>query len=381
MCKAKKIYKIIKQKPLHATLGTIVIVGLVYLIATAHHRPHKNAFTVEVAKAAIQPMPVLLQAPGVINPNQTVTITPQITSTIFNVLFKEGQDVQTGQLLFELDPAPFLQNLNQAVATLSRDEATLEQNMRDAKRAEKLAKKEYVTLQQAEQTITVAKAQKAVVNASIAAVRQAQIQLGYTKIYSPIAGKTGNVIPQVGTLVIGNTTPLVVVNNLDPVLVEFNLAQSQLNNLLHYQKQGPLTVQVMDQSQGKIITHGELIFTDNIVNPQTGTVLLKARIPNTNNNLWPGMMVSVNLILTTEPNAIVVPIGAIKIDQQGNYLYAVENSKAIIKRLEISREIDNLAVISKGLSGKETVILTIPPDLSEGDLVQISTEGTTGSNQ
>jgi multidrug efflux system membrane fusion protein len=324
-------------------------------------------------------MPVLLPAPGVIVADQTVTITPQVTGTVFNIPFQEGQEVGEGQLLFELDPKPFVESLNQAVATLWRDEATLEQNLRDAKRNEKLAKKEYVTIQQAEQARTIAKAQQAIVNADIAAVRQAEIQLGYTKIYSPIAGKTGNVIPQVGTLVTANTTPLVVVNSLDPVLVEFSLTQTQLKSLLDYQKKEPLTVQVMAESAGKIITYGQLVFTDNTVNPQTGTVLFKARIPNCDRRLWPGMMVSVNLVLTTEPNAIVVPIGAIKIDQQGNYLYAVENGKAIIKRLEISREIDNLAVISKGLSGKETVILTIPPDLSEGDLVQISTEGTAGS--
>ena len=118
---------------------------------------------------------------------------------------------------------------------------------------------------------------------------------------------------------------------------------------------------------------GNLVFIDNNVNNQTGTILLKAQVNNEDHTLWPGMMVSTNLILAIESEALVVPASAVQIDQQGSFVYCVEKNKAIVKRIEVSRQLKDLAVIAKGLNNQEVVITTIPPDLAEGDFVEVVT--------
>jgi len=339
----------------------------------------KKAYSVEIAHAAMQSMPILLQAPGSVEPLKTVAVVPQVTSTVLQVCFQEGQYVEENQLLFELDPAPFLETLKQAIATLSKDEATLAQNLRDAKRYEKLANLEFVTRQQAEQAQMVADAQKAVVDADIALVRQAEIQLGYTQIRSSIKGKSGAVTIKAGDLVVANSaTPLVVINQLDPVLINFNLIQADLKRLLTYHEKGTLGIEVASEGESHFLKKGNLVFIDNIINNQTGTILLKAEVNNEDHALWPGMMVAVNLVLAIEREAIVVPASAVQIDQQGNFVYCVEENKVKVKRVEVSRQVKDLAVIAKGLNHQETVITTIPPDLVEGDFVDIITPKKSG---
>ena len=152
--------------------------------------------------------------------------------------------------------------------------------------------------------------------------------------------------------------------------MDFNLTQNQLKTLLHYQKQQPLQVKVSIDDETKSIKHGKLIFIDNTINQQTGTFLLKAEINNSDHALWPGMLVNAEVIVSIDHHAIVVPVGAVQIDQIGSFVYSVENNKSIIKRIEVSRQIDNLVVISKGLLGTEEVIVTIPPNFTEGILIQ-----------
>jgi len=349
----------------------ILIMGFGYF-HLKDNKLKKKIYSVETVKATVKAMPVLVQAPGSIEPIATVAITPQVTGTILRVAFAEGQRVEEDQLLFELDPAPFLENLKQAIANLTKDEATLMQNIRDAKRYQHLAKVEFVTRQQAEQAQMTADAQRSVVDADVALVRQAEIQLGYTKIRSPLKGKTGAVSVKAGDLVVANAAiPLVMINQLDTVLVDFNLTQGDLKRLLAYHQKRTLQVEVRHEGEEKALKKGDLVFIDNMINNQTGTILLKAKVNNADNALWPGMMVAVNLILAIEPQAIVVPASAIQIDQQGSFVYCVEKNKVKVHRIDVSRQVQDWAVITKGLSGLETVITTIPPDLAEGDGVEI----------
>jgi multidrug efflux system membrane fusion protein len=208
----------------------------------------------------------------------------------------------------------------------------------------------------------------------LAQVQQAEIQLGYTQILAPIAGRTGEFSVHPGDLVVANSaTPLLVINQSDPVWINFHLNQSQLHAVLRYQKENRLTVNVWgdEADQEKPLGVGELVLIDNSINPQTGTVLLKAKIPNTDGLLWPGMMVNAELVLRVEPDAVVIPAKAIQFDQSGSFVYGVEKEKAIIKRVVVSRQIKEWAVIQSGLMGKETVILSISPDLHEGSAIQV----------
>ena len=226
---------------------SIVLIKLWYVyIHKIDVNKNKHAVIVETDYVSSRAVPYLLHAPGTVEAKNTVSITPQITAIIKHINFSQGDDVTQGQLLFELDSALFLENILQAKAILAKDQLTLLQNEADAKRLEELAKLEYVTKQQAEQAATIARAQAKVANADLAQLRQAEIQLGYTKIYSSIDGKTGNVVARIGDLAIANSAvPLVIVNQLNPVLVNFHLTQDQLKTLLHYQKQQPLQVLII----------------------------------------------------------------------------------------------------------------------------------------
>mgnify|MGYP001110325832 CR=1 FL=1 len=336
---------------------------------------------VKAAQVRTQAMPILIKAPGSISAIYTVSITPQVTGTIKRIVIQRGELVKKGQLLFEIDQAPFLESLRQAKAALLRDEATLTQNQADATRYAALAKKEYVTRQQAEQTATVAASQTALVEADKAQVRQAEIQLGYTKIVAPITGRTGEFTINPGDLVVANSaTPLLIINKSDPVWVSFNLTQSQLMSVMQYQQKEALTVNVFsDADDNNPLGTGELVLIDNVINAQTGTVLLKAKIDNSEDKLWPGMMVNAELVLTIEPHALVVPGNAIQFDQTGSSVYCIEQGKAIVKRVVVSRQIKGLAVIEQGLIGDEMVITTISPDLAEGSRVQLEPSASTVS--
>lgn len=369
--------KIIKNNARRFFITSDIVIILILAIKLCFIYTHnikkqkQHIIFVTTSHADIRSMPHILYSPGVIEAKDTVSITPQVTAIIKKINFEEGAEVAKGQLLFELDDEQFTANILQAKAVLAKDQVTLLQNEADARRLEELAELEYVTKQQAEQAVTIAVAQTKVVNADLAQLQQAEIQLGYTKIYSPIAGKTGKVALNPGDLTVANSQiPLVTINELNTVLVNFNLTQDQLKTLLTHQKQQTLQVEVTIDDRINSKKNGKLIFIDNNINQQTGTFLLKAEVDNSDHVLWPGMLVTVNLIVAIEEHAVVVPVEAIQIDQQGSFVYCVENNKSIAKHIEVSRQIDNLSVISKGLTGKEEVILTIPPNFKEGVQVQ-----------
>ncbi len=369
--------------PLCLLLGVIVI-----WISThyAHKKPKSAAVLVHATVAKIQAMPLVITAHGSIEAQQSVSITPQVTGTITAIGFKPGERVQAGQLLFAIDPATPTANLQQAQALLERDKALLVSEEADAKRYLELVKLEYVTKQQSDQATATANAQKAVVNADEAAVKQAEIQVGYTKITAPVAGKAGDIVVHVGDLVTANaTTPIATINQLDPVWVDFSIPQHQLSEVLRYKHQSKstpdkhLTVDVYSENNQTLLGKGVLTFVDNAVKSDTGTVLLKAEIPNKEHLLWPGLMVNVELILTMEPNAIVIPMTAVQTDQDGNFVYQIVDNKAVIQRVVVDRQVKDLAVIRQGLKEHEKILTVIPPNMYEGTAVEIAPDEATSS--
>jgi multidrug efflux system membrane fusion protein len=383
----KRYLVIVNHHPWARIALWLLFAFMVFKMASSlygHYKSKKpTVLMVQAAEVRTQAMPVLLKSPGSISAIYTVSITPQVTGTIKRIAIQRGELVKKGQLLFEIDQAPSLESLRQAKSALLRDEATLLQNQADATRYAALAKKEYVTRQQAEQTATVATSQAAIVEADRAQVQQAEIQLSYTNIRAPITGRTGEFTVNQGDLVVANSAmPLLVINKSDPVWVSFNLTQSQLLSVRQYQQKDPLIVNVFsDADANNPLGTGDLALIDNVINPQTGTVLLKAKIDNPEDKLWPGMMVNAELILTIEPHAIVVPGNAIQFDQIGNFVYCIEQGKASVKRVVVSRQIKGMVVIAQGLIGDEVVITTIAPDLAEGSAVKIEPTGSTATSE
>jgi multidrug efflux system membrane fusion protein len=276
-------------------------------------------------------------------------------------------------VLFRIDPRPFQAALDQALAKLASDQAQAQNAQRDAERYRTLVQKDYVTKSQADQAEAAAAAQAATVKADQAAVENARLNLAYTTVRAPIAGRTGSVLVRKGNVAqTGNATPLVVINQIHPILVRFSIPQSQLPTLQQYAAHGQLPVRVKPaEGNGSTVT-GTLSFIDNSVDSATGTVVLKATFPNADNTLWPGQFVAVTLQLFMQHDAVTVPSQAVLTGQQGTYVFTVNKDGTTKQQpVVVNRTLDTTVVIERGLSPGETVIIDGQSRLSPGAKVEI----------
>jgi multidrug efflux system membrane fusion protein len=335
--------------------------ALAALAAAACSKPPEQKVPpvpVELVSVSKISAPLTIEANGVVEPAQTVMIQGQVTGTIQQIGFQEGDNVQVGQMLFQLDPRPFEAALHQAEATLARDEANAANAQRDADRYKTLAEKDYVTKSQADQQLSAATAAQATVQASRAAVENARISLSYATIRSPIAGRTGRVLVKAGNLVKANTDPLVVINTLHPVLVRFPVSQRDFPALQRRNAKGNVPVRVTTADSGRVAEAGSLAFLDNAVDSLTGTVAAKARFENQTNALWPGEYVRVSVELDVQPNATAVPTRAVLAGQEGNYVFVVGNDRvAKVRPITPGRVVGSYTTIDKGLALGEQVVV------------------------
>ncbi len=332
----------------------------VVITAACSKPPEQKVPPVPVELVAVSKIsaPLTLESNGVVEPAQTVMIQGQVTGTIQQIGFQEGDDVQAGQILFQLDPRPFEAALRQAEATLARDDANAANAQRDADRYKTLAEKDYVTKSQADQQASAATAAQATVQASRATVENARINLSYATIRSPIAGRTGRVLVKAGNLVKANTDPLVVINTLHPVLVRFPVLQRDFPALQRRMAKGNVPVRVTTPDSGKVAEAGQLAFLDNAVDSLTGTVAAKARYENQANALWPGEYVRVSVELDVQSNATAVPTRAVLASQDGNYVFVVGNDRvAKVRPITPGRIVGAFTTIDKGLDAGEQVVV------------------------
>lgn len=363
--------------PLLIILG-ILSLGIYIWLSTKPEqtakRDQNKTYLVQITQPKLKTMPFYIDELGTVAAVESVNIVPQASGILKSIDFQEGQPVQKGQLLFTIDDSVYHTNLQQVKANYQRDAAQLAVLKANSERYGSLAKLEYVTQQQYEEAKAAYDAQLAAVAADEAQVRQAEIQLSYTQIRAPINGKTGTVTVHPGDLIPANSnTPLVVINQMDSVLVNFDVGQDHLPTLLHYLQQNSLAVDIMEESNDKLIAKGELLAVNNNVNPQTGTIDLKAKVHNQNLSLWPGQLVTVRLILAMQPNSMVIPSTAVQLGQQGNYVYVMRQDKAMIQAITLSRLAGQEAVVSKGLTSMDQVIAEIPPGLIEGANIRSNT--------
>jgi RND family efflux transporter MFP subunit len=323
----------------------------------------EKALPVEVIVARIQPMPVVLQSVGQVMSQHTVQIRPQVSGMLKQVFFKEGQFVSKGQPLFQIEPAPF-------EAALASARAASENAKGNADRLESIAKKGYVTQQDYRNA-------RALADQAEAAYQQAQINLSYTDIRAPIAGRTGSITVKSGNIVSpADAAQLVAINEMQPILVQFNIPQQFLARVRQYQARPGISVHIAeDKGVGKL-DEGVLVFIDNAVNTNTGTITLRAQVPNNREQLWPGQYVDVDMQLTVEPNAVVVPQTAIQTGQTGYFVYVMAQGKAQATEVKVDRQVGDLAVLSAGLVGGEQVVSRVPRDLRTGMSITPAAAGT-----
>jgi len=313
---------------------------------------------VQVAPVTTISAPLTIGANGVVEPMQTVAVQAQVNGTLDAVTFREGDDVQAGQVLFRIDPRPYEATLRQMEATLARDEAVAQSAQREAERYKALVEKDYVTKSQADQASAAAAGAQATVLADRAAIDNARLNVNYTTIKAPISGRTGRLLVLQGNLVRENSDPLVVINQLRPIFVRFPVAQHDFPALQRRNARGPVTVRVVAADSSKVDEAGTLAFLDNAVDSLTGTVTAKARFPNQRNGLWPGEYVRVSVELEVQPNAIAVPTRAVLPGQQGNYVFVIGSDRvAKVRLVSVGRAVGELTTIDKGLSAGEQVVV------------------------
>jgi len=398
--------------------------------ADAKAAPAPEAVPVGVTTAVVKSVPVQVLANGTVQAMATVTINSQVDGQISAIHFAEGQDVKKGDLLFTLDQRPFEATLRQAQANLARDAAQHQQAeaaLAQARAAERqsqanlardmaqlenadaevrryksliddgaISQEQYdqvrtaalameATAEADRAAITNAKAviraaqatvenARAAIQADQAVVENARIQLGYTTIRAPMAGRTGSLLVHIGSTVKARdaASPLVVINQIRPTYVTFSVPEQYLAEIRKYREAGSLATQALIPDQETRPVRGELTFINNAVDPATGTIQLKAMFANVYNRLWPGQFVNIALTLATVPNAVVVPTQAIQTGQQGPYVFIVQADHTVQSRSVVpGRALANETIVEKGVAAGDRVVTEGQIRLVPGAKVEI----------
>jgi len=331
------------------------------------------AVPVTTAVVTQQDVPIEVKAFGSVVASHTVDIVSQVTGLITKVHFKEGDFVKAGDLLFTVDTRPYRASLAVAQAELSRNEALAEQAASEAARTERLQKEGLVSEQQLAKATADAASAKANVEMGRAQAQSASLNVSFTKIVSPLDGRTGSLLVHAGNVVHANDErPLLVIRNLSPVFVRFSVQQELLPRLRAAMEKQPLRVRATTRGPGGKTVEGPLTFLENTVDVATGTLALKATFANAGLELWPGAAVDVVLELGVDERALVVPDAAVQVGQNGSYAFVVgKDGRAEQRTIEVLRSTGKLALIRAGLSLNEQVVVDGLVRLRNGSKVSV----------
>lgn len=332
---------------------------------------------VVVGKAQRKVVPLAIDAIGAVEPIRSAAIRSQITGTLFKIDIKEGQDVQQGDLVFELDPRPLRNTLEAALSDQKKIQVQLSNARAQVERYKKLVADNMVSQEQFQKIQDDARALEAQAQSSEAAVANAKLQLEYCSIKAPISGRSGNLAVHEGDLVRANDVgTMVTINQLSPIYVTFGVPQQHLSALNRFQAEGKLGVQVTPPGDDKPES-GELTFMDNAVDSTTGTIRLKGTLPNLQHRLWPGQFANVTITLAT-PEVLTVAASAVQNSQSGQHVYVVTADKiAELRPVVIERTVNEDAVVTKGLTEGETVVIDGQLRVLPGKPVDIKQPGAT----
>jgi len=338
------------------------------------------AVPVKAGTAEARDMPVFVRGIGSVQAFNTVTIKSRVDGQVMKVDFTEGQEVKAGDLLFEIDPRPFQAALAQATANKQKDEAQLVSATADLDRTTQLLRNEFQTRQTFDQQKAQVGQLQASIKADQAQIDAAQLNLDYASIRSPIDGRTGARLVDVGNIVHAvDNTGLVTITQLRPIFVSFTVPQQQLDTIRERQSAGPLEARALTQDDQKQLAVGKLTLIDNQVDQATGTLHMKAQFDNTDAALWPGEFVNVRLVASIEKNAVTVPARAVQQGPNGSYLFAIKPDDTVEMRIvEVSQTDQGLAVIKKGLQAGERIVVDGQFRLDQGTKVAIQPAASSG---
>jgi multidrug efflux system membrane fusion protein len=312
-----------------------------------------------VGTAVRKKVPLVIDAIGAVEASRSAGIRSQITGVVQKIAIKEGQDVKAGDLLFEIDPRPLRNALESTQSELERLKVQLGTARAQVERYTTLQESQMVSKEQFQKIQDDARALESQVRAAQSSVANAKLQLDYSAIRAPIDGRTGNLNVHEGDLVRANEAglPLVTINQLSPIYVTFGVPQQHLAAVNRYRAERSLPVRVTPPGVEEKAESGELTFVDNMVDSATGTIRLKATLPNDSHRLWPGQFANV-VVLLSEPEALTVPASAIQTSQTGQHVFVVSADRiAELRPVTVERSYENDAIISKGLTEGETIIV------------------------
>ena len=381
-----------------AALGVAALLLFGWVIFHPKSQPpvRPRAVPVTVATAAARDVPMSVTALGAAQAWTGVTVFAQVSGKLLRVNFQEGTDVKKGQVLANIDPAPYQAVLTQAEGALRRDEALLADARLDLKRYEALKAQNAIATQQVDTQAALVQQDEGVVEADKGQVAAARVNLGWCRIVSPIDGRVGIRLVDPGNLVSasgsvssvpstaaatnnssstgGSGSGIVIVNQIEPIAVTFTVPEGDFEQLMNVSRDFhvPLATTALSQETGALLDKGDLSIADNRVNPSTGTVELKARFPNAQHRLWPGQFVNVQLTLQTLQHVVTVPAEAINRGPNGSFVYVVgADRKAAMRPVTVTWTEGDVAVIGAGVTAGQTVVTDGQMTLKDGSPVRI----------
>jgi membrane fusion protein, multidrug efflux system len=337
--------------------------------ASAQGPQRPRTVSVELAKAERKPVPVDVDAIGMVTPISSVALKARLETTIVAVHFEDGAKVDEGDLLFTLDSRQIDAQIEQAEGMLARDRAQLEGAQRDLRRYTDLVAKGATTQVNVDNAKTQSDILIATIKANQAALDNLKVQKSYTLIRAPFAGRISAANVKVGNFLRpADTQPLAVINQMAPVYVSFAIPQRVLVDLREAMaKDGSKVIATIPGHQRS--EEGKVAMVENTVDATTGMVTVRGIMDNGNESLWPGTLVATKLIIRTE-NSVVVPTIAVQRSQNGNYVFVVKDGAAKVQPVKVDRTSQGFSVISEGLSGDESVVIDGQLLLSDGTRVE-----------
>jgi multidrug efflux system membrane fusion protein len=327
--------------------------------AWAGKGPHP-AMPVRVVAAERRDLPLHLKAIGTVTPLNTVTVRSRVDGQLLHVVFAEGQKVEKGQLLAEIDPAPYKLQLAQAEGQVRQNQAQLETTRSDLERLQQLYEKRLVTTQEIDAQRSLVREKEGILASNQAKVAEARLQLAYTRIEAPIAGRLGLRRVDAGNLIrASDANGLVVITQTQPIAVLFTVPENDLQKVVEPLRQGEhLNVQAWDRNEKNLLATGILKTVDNQIDLTTGTLRLKAEFPNEDEKLFPNQFVNVRLRVRTLASALVIPAAAVQFGSRGTYVYIVnDKNQAVIRDVVLGPSDGVDQAIQSGLQPGDSVVL------------------------
>jgi multidrug efflux system membrane fusion protein len=329
---------------------------------------------VTAGTVAVADVPVLLDGIGAVQAYNMVTIKSRVDGQIVQVAFTEGQEIKAGAPLLQIDPRPFQAALDQARAAKEKDEAQLVSAQADLARYAELVGPGHQTRQSYDQQKALVAQLQAAIKGDEAAINTARLNLGYADIRSPIDGRLGARLVDAGNMVRAtDAAGLVTITQLKPIFVSFTLAQDNIDQIREHQATAPLVVQAYSGDGKTLLGEGNLTLIDNVIDQTTGTIRLKATYANDDEKLWPGRFVNVKVVLSVRKGVPTVPAQTVQDGPTGNYAYVIKEDDTVERRdVEVAVVQDGIAVITKGLSPGEKVVVEGQYRLTKGARVRVS---------